>query len=63
LLDLAGCHYYKRCFICGEPLGQYKAFVLRPAAAVTGFASCRRRTRTVRSSKQRISLRVRTLVS
>jgi len=35
LLDLAGCHYYKRCFICGESLGQYKAFVLRPAAAVT----------------------------
>jgi len=34
-LDLAACHYYKRCFICGESLGQYKAFVLRPAAAVS----------------------------
>lgn len=35
VLDLAGCHYYKCCFICGEPLGQYKAFVLQPAAAVS----------------------------
>jgi hypothetical protein len=34
-LDLAACHYYKRCAICGEPLGQYKAFVLRPVAAVS----------------------------
>jgi hypothetical protein len=34
VLDLAACHYYKRCAICGEALGQYKAFVLRPVAAV-----------------------------
>ncbi|AIP29641.1 hypothetical protein DR64_780 [Paraburkholderia xenovorans LB400] len=33
--DLAACHYYKRCAVCGEPLGQYKAFVLRPTAAVS----------------------------
>ncbi|WP_168793565.1 hypothetical protein [Paraburkholderia aromaticivorans] len=33
-LDLAACHYYKRCAICGEALGQYKAFILRPTAAV-----------------------------
>jgi len=33
-LDLAACHYYRRCAVCGEPLGQYKAFVLRPVAAV-----------------------------
>jgi hypothetical protein len=33
-LDLAACHYYKRCAICGESLGQYKAFILRPTAAV-----------------------------
>jgi hypothetical protein len=34
-LDLASCHYYKRCAFCGEPLGQYKAFVLRPISAIT----------------------------
>jgi hypothetical protein len=34
VMDLAASHYYKRCAICGEPLGQYKAFVLRPVAAV-----------------------------
>lgn len=34
-LDLAAAHYYKRCAFCGEPLGQYKAFVLQPLAAVS----------------------------
>ncbi|MFD1557053.1 hypothetical protein ACFSHT_15740 [Paraburkholderia silviterrae] len=31
---LAACVYYKRCWICGEPLGQYKAFVIGPMCAV-----------------------------
>ena len=34
-LNLAASHYYKRCSICGESLGQYKAFVLRPRAAIS----------------------------
>lgn len=32
--DLAAAHYYKRCSICGEPLGQYKAFVVSPLVAI-----------------------------
>lgn len=31
---LAACIYYKRCWICGAPLGQYKAFVIGPMCAV-----------------------------
>lgn len=33
-VDLSACHYDK-CCVCGEPLGQYKAFVLRPTSAVS----------------------------
>lgn len=31
---LAACIYFKRCWICGQPLGQYKAFVIGPMCAV-----------------------------
>ncbi|MEX3967306.1 hypothetical protein AB4Y42_34615 [Paraburkholderia sp. EG286B] len=31
----ATCIYYKRCWICGTQLGQYKAFVIGPTSAVS----------------------------
>ncbi|MBN3811675.1 hypothetical protein [Paraburkholderia sp. Ac-20347] len=36
---LAACVYYKRCCICGEQLGQYKAFVIDALSAVTRTSS------------------------
>lgn len=33
-LKLAACHDRGLCVLCGEPLGQYKAFVLGPMSAV-----------------------------
>ncbi|MBN3851963.1 hypothetical protein G3N59_01095 [Paraburkholderia sp. Ac-20340] len=32
---LAACVYYKRCCVCGEPVGQYKAFMIDALSAVT----------------------------
>lgn len=31
---LAECVYFKRCWLCGQPLGQYKAFVIGPLSTV-----------------------------
>lgn len=36
---LAACHEQRWCSVCGEPLGQYKAFVLDPITAVTRIAT------------------------
>lgn len=36
---VAACIYYKRCWICGDELGQYKAFVIGPLAAVNRTSS------------------------
>ncbi|MFM0270140.1 hypothetical protein PQQ59_06115 [Paraburkholderia aspalathi] len=34
-LSFANCHYYKICCVCGEPLGQYKAFITGPLSAIS----------------------------
>ncbi|OTP79450.1 hypothetical protein [Caballeronia sordidicola] len=36
---LAACHDQRWCSLCGELLGQYKAFVLDPVAAVTRIST------------------------
>lgn len=36
---LAACHDQRWCSVCGEPLGQYKAFVLDSVATVTRTAT------------------------
>jgi len=36
---LAECVYFKRCWLCGQALGRYKAFVVEPLRTISRLAS------------------------